>query len=181
MDGSNDDMHQQQQQAMEIHENNSRQKSQQREESSKRDDIQPINRASVLPRRKSLPSIVKNQKFKEDEVAHSSSQLHKNQPETFIIENGIRKRITETSNTSILNEDAANLKKFDKALDKASHLPQSTINNDYDTSPKLPRKILIESITSLNAPDSSKTSAKRVSMPSIPAHMASKYANKGNK
>jgi hypothetical protein len=121
------------------------------------------------PRRKSLPSIIKNQAFKEDETAHSSSELHANKnPDLFIIENGIRKRITEKSNSSM---EQANL-----ILTGNKHA--HALGMLEDQSPKLPRKIVLESITSLNSP-SAKSNAKRVSMPSIPAALTAKYANKG--
>ena len=46
-----------------------------------------------LPRRKSLPSIVKTKSFKEDEK-HIQTEL-------YVIENGIRKRVTEKSNSAL--------------------------------------------------------------------------------
>lgn len=61
-----------------------------------------------LPRRKSLPSIVKTKSFKEDETAHSSSDLNDKNQEIYIIENGIRKRVTEKSN-SALNQNKLGL------------------------------------------------------------------------
>ena len=52
--------------------------------------------------------------------------------------------------------------------------------DDDEQSPQLPRKIILESITSLNSPNSKyNTSSKRVSMPSIPAYLSPKFANKG--
>ena len=131
-----------------------------------------------LPRRKSLPSIVKAKSFKEDETAHSSSDLNNKGEETFIIENGIRKRVTEKSNSIInhnkLNSDEAKSNATDSDFD--SKLPKRYNLDDDEQTPQLPRKILIESVTSIDSP---KSSSKRVSMPSIPAYLSPKYANKG--
>lgn len=155
-----------------------------------------------LPRRKSLPSIVKMKSYKEDETAHSSSELNEKNQETFIIENGIRKRVTEKSNSAMAQNKLA-------GTDDASKNPQANaqpgglqgtpenmnINGDDDGAnnlrhrrpyeydddemPQLPRKIVIESITTLNSPDSAITGSKRVSMPSIPAYFTPKLASKG--
>jgi hypothetical protein len=51
---------------------------------------------------------------------------------------------------------------------------------DDDQTPQLPRKIILESISTLNSPDSTNNPKfKRVSMPSIPAYLDPKLATKG--
>ncbi len=139
-----------------------------------------LQQAPQIPRRKSLPSIVKAKSFKEDETAHSSSDLNNKVEETFIIENGIRKRVTEKSNSIInqnkLNNDEAKLGAIDSDFD--SKLPKRYNLDDDEQTPQLPRKILLESITSIDSP---KSISKRVSMPSIPAYLCPKFANKGTK
>ncbi len=140
-------------------------------------------------RRKSLPSIVKSQLFKEDETAHSSNELHNKTEELYIIENGIRKRITEQSNTSITNRLTEN-EYANQTVNNNSNNNTNTKNNNKNTinqksilynednSPKLKRKVIIESITSLNAVES-KMGSKRVSMPSIDTLLSSKFSSKG--
>ncbi len=133
-----------------------------------------------LPRRKSLPSIVKSKSFKEDETAHSSSDLNNKNEETFIIENGIRKRVTEKSNsllTKMNNENGARAGVTGE-IDYDTALPKRYNFDDEDQTPQLPRKILLESVTSIDSP---KSNSKRVSMPSIPAYLSPKFANKGTK
>lgn len=139
--------------------------------------------ASSLPRRKSLPSIVKSKSFKEDETAHSSAELNdRNTQDMFIIENGIRKRVCEKTN-SALNQNknettpaAAGLN--DTGSDYESNMNKKMpIDFDDDETPQLPRKIVLESITSLDML-STNTSSKRVSMPSIPAYLSPKFASK---
>ena len=150
-----------------------------------------------LPRRKSLPSIVKSKSFKEDETAHSSSDLNDKNQEIFIIENGIRKRVTEKSNSALNQNKLAN----DPSNPSSHNYNNSNANdnaNEYDPNddsaltnkfkhnyeydeeqtPQLPRKIILESVNSLNT---NKPNAKRVSMPSIPAYLSPKFANKGTK
>ncbi|CAF0800904.1 unnamed protein product [Didymodactylos carnosus] len=105
----------------------------------------PIPGTSTVPRRKSLPSIVKNPGYKDNETARSSDNL-KNK-ETFIIENGIRKRVTEQPQ---------------KLTDSGNPVPMSNALTSSG-SPSLPRKVILESITNIN-----QTSAnKRVSMPTL--------------
>ena len=165
-----------------------------------------------LPRRKSLPSIVKTKSFKEDETAHSSADLNDKhvQSELYVIENGIRKRVTEKSNSALhQNKLGMNTHFNDKTnllhdneynpgggggtvLDPGGGLDNNNNNtaikkhnyfrdyDDEDQTPQLPRKIILESITSLDSPDSKyNTSSKRVSMPSIPAYLSPKFASKG--
>jgi hypothetical protein len=137
-------------------------------------------REKSLSRRKSLPSIVKTQYFKEDETAHSSNELHNKSDELYIIENGIRKRITEQSNTSITNNstDNPNTNQIVYNYNNKSSINQKSILYNEDHSPKLKRKVVIESITSLNLPQSTMGS-KRVSMPSIDTLLSPKFASKG--
>ncbi|CAF0707106.1 unnamed protein product [Brachionus calyciflorus] len=127
-----------------------------------------------IPRRKSLPSIVKTKSFKEDEVAHSSSELNNKNQDIYIIENGIRKRVTEKSNSALQQN-----KLIEKDNDE-DNLEKSRLKTEYDyddETPQLPRKIILESVNSL-VPNSQKTNSKRVSMPSIPAYLSPKFANK---
>lgn len=148
-----------------------------------------------LPRRKSLPSIVKSKSFKEDETAHSSSDLNDKNQETFIIENGIRKRVTEKSN-SALNQNKLGIDKqgANSAISTSATTNQQasdsedkhrlikTYDYDDDQTPQLPRKIVLESVTSLDySPIANSQNSKRVSMPSIPAYLSPKFANKGTK
>jgi hypothetical protein len=163
-----------------------------------------------IPRRKSLPSIVKTKSFKEDETAHSSAELNdKNvQSELYVIENGIRKRVTEKSNSALQQNKLGMNSNFN---DKNTLIHENEYNpgggvsgdpnsggldannnkkhnyfrdflDDEDQTPQLPRKIILESITSLDSPNSKyNTSSKRVSMPSIPAYLSPKFANKGTR
>ena len=135
-----------------------------------------------LPRRKSLPSIVKSKSFKEDETAHSSSELNNKNQETYIIENGIRKRVTEKTNSAInqkqMGDDPKSIKDGDENLD-AFDKRRNRLEYDSEQTPQLPRKIVIESISSLNTPELNTANSKRVSMPSIPAYLSTKFANKG--
>ena len=126
------------------------------------------------PRRKSLPSIVKKQ-LKEDETAHSSAELNNKYQETYIIENGIKKRVIETHNSAArTNADA------DSTLDDehGMHKRRIQVNYEDDQTPQLPRKIVIESIGDLSGGAAS-TVSKRVSMPSIPAYLSPDLAKKG--
>lgn len=130
-----------------------------------------------LPRRKSLPSIVKTKSFKEDEVAHSSSELNDKNQDIYIIENGIRKRVTEKSNSALqqnkLGADTENKNEEDNLESR-----RLKTDYEYDETPQLPRKIVLESVSSLTP--NSQSNSKRVSMPSIPAYLSSKFANKSN-
>lgn len=126
-------------------------------------------------RRKSLPSIVKTKSFKEDEVAHSSSELNDKNQDIYIIENGIRKRVTEKSN-SALEQNKLNTNTENKNEDDNFESRRIKTDYEYDETPQLPRKIVLESVSSLTT--NSKSNSKRVSMPSIPANLSSKFANK---
>jgi hypothetical protein len=136
--------------------------------------------ATQIPRRKSLPSIVKTKSFKEDETAISSSNLNAKNQETFIIENGIRKRVTEKSNSAVNQKNLTNDDASNRIQDELNMLKYK-YEYDDDQTPQLPRKIVLESISNLNSADSTNNSkSKRVSMPSIPAYLDPKLANKGN-
>ncbi|RNA14634.1 junctophilin-3, partial [Brachionus plicatilis] len=128
-----------------------------------------------LPRRKSLPSIVKTKSFKEDEVAHSSSQLNDKNQDIYIIENGIRKRVTEKSN-SALEQNKLGTDAEAKNEEDSSESRRLKADYEHDETPQLPRKIVLESVSSLRS--SSQSNSKRVSMPSIPAYLSSKLASK---
>lgn len=122
------------------------------------------------PRRKSLPSIVKSDKFKEDEIAHSSAELNPRNQETFIIENGIKKRVIEKNNSKSAVQD----------VDENGVKRRIKIQyGDTDETPQLPRKMVIESTYNVGKPTGT-TDSKRVSMPSInSAHVNPILANKG--
>jgi hypothetical protein len=152
------------------------------------DYLKMPNAAPQIPRRKSLPSIIKIKSYKEDETAHSSSELNSKNQETFIIENGIRKRVTEKVNSNLydngdkkvdernvysINDEADEKKNKFEAFNKKYKLYEY----DDDETPELPTKIVLESITTLNS--GKNTNNKRVSMPSIPAYLNPKFANKG--
>ena len=124
------------------------------------------------PRRKSLPSIVKADKFKEDEIAHSSAELNPKNQQTFIIENGIKKRVVEKNNSKSTIADAG--------LDENGVVKRRIkIQYDTDETPQLPRKMVIESNYNVNRPTGT-TNSKRVSMPSInSAHVNPMLASKG--
>ena len=125
------------------------------------------------PRRKSLPSIVKTNQFKEDEIAHSSAELNPKNQETYIIENGIKKRVIETNNSKMNNRGD------DSGFDDAEGVKRRIkIKYESDETPQLPRKMVIESITNVNEPQA--TTSKRVSMPSITANLNPQLASKGN-
>ena len=127
--------------------------------------IEPIK----PPRRKSLPSIVKTSQFKEDETAHSSAHLNPKNQETFIIENGIKKRVIEKNNSKNMNEEPG--------LDDEGVKRRIKIKYDTDETPQLPRKMVIESNYNVNKPTGT-TDSKRVSMPSITAHLTPQLASK---
>ena len=141
---------------------------------------------ALPPRRKSLPSMVKTKSFKEDETAHSSSELNRKNQELYIIENGIRKRVTERTNSALNNNNQTSPVNSNRDDDEvtdaeaAQRLLPRTYNYEDEGTMELPRKIVLESITSLNAPCFiSPGTSKRVSMPSIPAYLNPKFANKG--
>ncbi|CAF1490836.1 unnamed protein product, partial [Adineta steineri] len=107
-----------------------------------------------IPRRKSLPSIVKTKPgdYKIDETARSSDNLQK---ETFIIENGIRKRVTEQTTTY---------------TESGSPIPQPTVMTSSSGSPTLARRIILESVQRVDAPTSTTSGTggnKRGSMPTL--------------
>ncbi|CAF3578137.1 unnamed protein product [Rotaria sp. Silwood1] len=93
-----------------------------------------------IPRRKSLPSIVKTKPgdYKIDETARSSDNLQ--EKETFIIENGIRKRVTELGPTYY--------------TESGTPIPQATVMTSSSGSPTLARRIILESVTRVDAPTS---------------------------
>ena len=108
-----------------------------------------------IPRRKSLPSIVKIKPgdYKIDETTRSSDNLQEN--ETFIIENGICKRVTEQAPTY---------------TESGTLIPQATVMTSSSGSPTLARRIILENVTRVDAPTSTTSSTggtKRGSMPSL--------------
>ncbi|CAF2583482.1 unnamed protein product [Rotaria sp. Silwood2] len=108
-----------------------------------------------IPRRKSLPSIVKTKPgdYKIDETARSSDNLQ--EKETFIIENGIRKRVTELGPTY---------------TESGTPIPQATVMTSSSGSPTLARRIILESVTQVDAPTSTMSGTggnKRGSMPTL--------------
>ncbi len=108
-----------------------------------------------IPRRKSLPSIVKTKPgdFKVDETARSSDNLQ--EKETFIIENGIRKRVTEQAPTY---------------TESGTPIPQATVMTSSSGSPTLARRIILESVNRVDAPTSTMSGTggnKRGSMPTL--------------
>ncbi|CAF1041761.1 unnamed protein product [Rotaria sp. Silwood1] len=109
-----------------------------------------------IPRRKSLPSIVKTKPgdYKIDETARSSDNLQ--EKETFIIENGIRKRVTELGPTYY--------------TESGTPIPQATVMTSSSGSPTLARRIILESVTRVDAPTSTTSGTggnKRGSMPTL--------------
>jgi hypothetical protein len=108
-----------------------------------------------IPRRKSLPSIVKIKPgdYKIDETARSSDNLQ--EKETFIIENGIRKRVTEQAPTY---------------TESGTPIPQATVMTSSSGSPTLARRIILESVTRVDALTSTISGTggnKRGSMPTL--------------
>jgi hypothetical protein len=108
-----------------------------------------------IPRRKSLPSIVKTKPgdYKIDETARSSDNLQ--EKETFIIENGIRKRVTEEAPTY---------------TESGTPIPQATVMTSSSGSPTLARRVILESVTRVDAPTSTISGTggnKRGSMPTL--------------
>jgi hypothetical protein len=118
-------------------------------------DVYDVPQAIPLPKRKSLPSIVKTipGDYKIDETARSSDNLK--EKETFIIENGIRKRVTAQAPTY---------------TESGSIIPQATVMTSSSGSPVLARRIILESVTKLDKPTSVTTHTggnKRGSMPTV--------------
>ena len=122
-------------------------------------DAYEVPPAVPLPKRKSLPSIVKTLPgdYKIDETARSSGNLK--EKETFIIENGIRKRVTAQAPTY---------------TESGSIVPQATVMTSSSGSPVLARRIILESIDKLDKPKLATTAAtghtggnKRGSMPTV--------------
>lgn len=119
-------------------------------------DVYDVPQPIPIPKRKSLPSIVKTppNDYKIDETARSSDHLPAN--ETFIIENGIRKRVAAQAPTY---------------TESGSLIPQASVMTSSSGSPILARRILLESVTQLNQPSSSTSGttggSKRVSMPTL--------------
>lgn len=108
-----------------------------------------------IPRRKSLPSIVKTKPgdYKIDETARSSDNLQ--EKETFIIENGIRKRVTEQGPSY---------------TESGTPIPQATVMTSSTGSPTLARRVILESVTRVDAPTSTGSGTggnKRGSMPTL--------------
>ncbi|CAF3438668.1 unnamed protein product [Rotaria socialis] len=108
-----------------------------------------------IPRRKSLPSIIKTKPsdYRIDETARSSDNLQ--EKETFIIENGIRKRVTELAPTY---------------TESGTPIPQATVMTSSSGSPTLARRIILESVTRVDVPTSTTSGTggnKRGSMPTL--------------
>ncbi|CAF0883916.1 unnamed protein product [Rotaria sordida] len=118
-------------------------------------DVYNVPQPIPIPKRKSLPSIVKilPGDYKIDETARSSDNLK--QKETFIIENGIRKRVTAQVPTY---------------TESGSIIPEATVMTSSSGSPILAHRVILESVTKLNEPKSiiTKTGGnKRGSMPTV--------------
>ena len=118
-------------------------------------DTYDVPQPIPIPRRKSLPSIVKTKPgdYKIDETARSSDNLQ--EKETFIIENGIRKRVTQQTPTY---------------TESGSLIPQPTVMASSTGSPTLARRIILESVTRVDASTSATSSTggtKRGSMPTL--------------
>ncbi|CAF1092159.1 unnamed protein product [Adineta ricciae] len=118
-------------------------------------DVYDVPQPVPIPRRKSLPSIVKTKPgdYRIDETARSSDNLQ--EKETFIIENGIRKRVTEQTTTY---------------TESGSPIPQPTVMTSSTGSPTLARRIILESVTRVDAPTSTTSGtggSKRGSMPTL--------------
>ncbi|CAF0784947.1 unnamed protein product [Rotaria sordida] len=108
-----------------------------------------------IPRRKSLPSIVKTKPgdYKIDETARSSDNLQ--EKETFIIENGIRKRVTGLAPTY---------------TESGTPIPQATVMTSSSGSPTLARRVILESVKRVDGPTSTTSGTggnQRGSMPTI--------------
>lgn len=118
-------------------------------------DVYEVPPPVPLPKRKSLPSIIKDAQadYKVDETARSSDNLK--EKETFIIENGIRKRVKTQK---------------PKYTESGSMVPEGTVMTSSSGSPMLAHPVILESITKLDETKSTKTSTggnKRGSMPTV--------------
>jgi len=118
-------------------------------------DAYDVPQPIPIPRRKSLPSIVKLKPgdYKIDETARSSDNLQ--EKEIFIIENGIRKRLIEQAPTY---------------TESGTPIPQATVMTSSSGSPILARRVILESVTRVDAPTSTTSGTggtKRGSMPTL--------------
>lgn len=119
-------------------------------------DAYEVPPAVPIPKRKSLPSIVKTLPgdYKIDETARSSGNLK--EKETFIIENGIRKRVTAQAPTY---------------TESGSIVPQATVMTSSSGSPVLARRVILESINKLDQSTAATATYtggnKRGSMPTV--------------
>ncbi len=118
-------------------------------------DVYEVPQPVPIPKRKSLPSIVKTipGAYKIDETARSNDNLK--EKETFIIENGIRKRVTAQAPTY---------------TESGSIIPQASVMTSSSGSPVLARRVILESITKLDKPTSTTGNTggnKRGSMPTV--------------
>jgi hypothetical protein len=119
-------------------------------------DVYDVPQPIPIPKRKSLPSIVNTipNDYKIDETARSNDHL--STAETFIIENGIRKRVTAQPATY---------------TDSGSLIPQASVMTSSSGSPVLARRVLLESVTKLDQTNSMTSTTtggnKRVSMPTL--------------
>ena len=118
-------------------------------------DVYEVPQPVPLPKRKSLPSIVKTipGAYKIDETARSNDNLK--EKETFIIENGIRKRVTAQAPTY---------------TESGSIVPQASVMTSSSGSPVLARRVILESVTQLDKPTSTTNNTggnKRGSMPTV--------------
>jgi hypothetical protein len=118
-------------------------------------DVYDVPQAIPIPKRKSLPSIVKMtpDDYKVDETARSSGNLQGK--ETFIIENGIRKRVTSQAPTY---------------TESGSLIPQATVMTSSSGSPILAHRVILESVTKLDQPTSTTSGTggnKRNSVPNL--------------
>jgi hypothetical protein len=118
-------------------------------------DVYEVPQPVPIPKRKSLPSIVKTIPggYKIDETARSNDNLK--EKETFIIENGIRKRVTAQAPTY---------------TESGSIIPQASVMTSSSGSPILARRVILESITKLDKPTSTTGNTggnKRGSMPTV--------------
>ncbi|CAF0840852.1 unnamed protein product [Adineta ricciae] len=118
-------------------------------------DVYEVPQPVPIPKRKSLPSIVKTNPgaYKIDETARSSDNLK--EKETFIIENGIRKRVTAQAPAY---------------TESGSLVPQASVMTSSSGSPILARRVILESVTKLDKPSSTTNHTggnKRGSMPTV--------------
>lgn len=118
-------------------------------------DVYNVPPPVPVPKRKSLPSIVKTSPgaYKIDETARSSDNLK--EKETFIIENGIRKRVTAQA---------------PEYTESGSLVPQASVMTSSSGSPILARRVILESVTKLDIPSSTTSHTggnKRGSMPTV--------------